>query len=371
MEACHVLVHALVTITPEALVAVGAPQFAADLGSGALGQLGIIDRPGGVADHRQTGTVHLLAGGLPWQQAAQRAAQPHDRVLRNGEGVGAIAVVAEQIEALERLEGRLDQADRAGVALGQAVVPLVAALPDAVVGDAVGAGHVIGEVLDEVALVAGLHHHQTGAGELGQLQQEQGRGIELQMAPAVIGNHRLARAGVELGVDRVEGIEAALEALHLLRLAQHRAEQSTHQLQHPLLELVDAPAGTVEAPVSHRQAPDALNRVDAVAHPGIAVVAMHGAGGAGGQETRERMLAAEHHLLDLLVEALQQLAGLGVRQRRRGRLMLRRRVGMRVRGGAGSGSGAGGGAGSASGGRVGHQRSCSRAARRGATGAEP
>ena len=35
------------------------------------------------------------------------------------------------------------------------------------------------EVLQEIPFVAGLHHHQSRAGELRQLQQEQGRGIEL------------------------------------------------------------------------------------------------------------------------------------------------------------------------------------------------
>ena len=85
--------------------------------------------------------------------------------------------------------------------------------------------------------MAALHNDQARAGQLGQLQQEQGRGIQLQVAPAVIGHHRIATGGVELGVDRIEGRQAGFEALHLGGLAQHRRQQAAHQLQHPLLEL--------------------------------------------------------------------------------------------------------------------------------------
>ena len=129
------------------------------------------------------------------------------------------------------------------------------------------------------------------------------------MAPAVVGDNRLARVGVELGVDRIEAIEAGLEAFHLGGLAQHGAQQAPHQLQHPLLKLEGAPAGAALAAMGDCQPPDALNRVDAVAHPGIAVVAVHGVGGAGGQQAGDRMLAIEHHCLDLAIELQQQLVG--------------------------------------------------------------
>ena len=154
------------------------------------------------------------------------------------------------------------------------------------------------------------------------------------MAPAVIGHHRLARVGVELGVDGVEAIEAVLEALHLGGLAQHGAQQPPHQLQHPLLELEGAPAGAAQAAMGDRQTPDALDRIDAVAHPGIAVVAMHGVGGAGGQQAGDRMLAAEHHRLDLAIELPQQLPGLAL-----GGWILDRRSGARIAGGGMTGHG--------------------------------
>ena len=190
------------------------------------------------------------------------------------------------------------------------MVALVAPFPDAVVSHPIGAGHVIDEVLEEIALRAGLNDHQPRAGELGQLQQKQGRGIELQMAPAVVGHHRIAGGRIEFGVDGVEPLEARLEALHLRRLAHHRAHQSPHQLQDPLLQLEGAAAGPLQPPVGQGQSPDALDGIDAVPHPGVAVVAVHGAGGAGGKQTRDRMLPAQDHVLDLAVQPVEQLAGL-------------------------------------------------------------
>ena len=310
MQAGVVFDHGLVAVPPEALVAVGAAQIAADLGPGALGQPGILDRPGGVADHRQAGGVDLLAGRFARQQAPQGPAQAHDRIVGDHQGGAAIAVGPVEVQALEGLQGGLDQADRAGVALGQAVVALVTPLPDAVIGHPVGAGHVIDQVLNEIPLVAGLDHHQAAAGQLGQLQQVQGGGVQLQVPPAVVGHHRFATAGVELGVDRIEPIQAVLEALHLGGLAQHRVEQSAHQLQHPLVQLKGAAAVAVQVAVGQGQAPDALDRIDAVPHPGVAVVAVHRVGGAGGQQACDRMLAGQHHLLDLAVDRLENLPGL-------------------------------------------------------------
>ena len=72
--------------------------------------------------------------------------------------------------------------------------------------------------------MAGLNHHQSRTGQLGELQQEEGRGIELQVPPAVIGDHRIATARVVLGVQAIERGEGLLEALDLVGLAQHRVE---------------------------------------------------------------------------------------------------------------------------------------------------
>ncbi len=177
MEAVVVFHHRLVTIAAKALVAVGAAQLLSNLAAGALRQLAVIDGPGGIADHRKTGRIHLLAGRFARQQALQGAPQPHDGVVGNHQAAAAVAVGAVEIEPLQGLQRRLDQADGTGIALRQAVVALVAPLPDAVVGHAVGAGHVVHQILDEVALVAAAHHNQAGAGQLGELQQEQGRGV--------------------------------------------------------------------------------------------------------------------------------------------------------------------------------------------------
>jgi len=144
---------------------------------------------------------------------------------------------------------------------------------------------------------------------LRQLQQEQGRGVELQVSPAVVGHHGVAAVGVVLGVQRIQRLQAVLEALQLRRLAQHGVEQPAHQLQHPLLQFEHAGGGTAQAPVGQGQAPHALHGVDAVAHPGIAVVAMHRVGGAGGQQAGHRVLALQHHPLNLRIESLQPVPG--------------------------------------------------------------
>ena len=92
-------------------------------------------------------------------------------------------------------------------------------------------------------------------------------------------------------------------------LAQHRVEQAPHELQHPLLQLIDAGGGATQAPVGQGETPDALDRIDAVPHPGIAVVAVDVVGGAGGEQAGDRVLALQHHLIDLAVQFLQVLPG--------------------------------------------------------------
>ena len=138
------------------------------------------------------------------------------------------------------------------------------------------------QILDEVRFVGAAHHHQAGSGELCQLQQKQRGGIQLQMSPAVIRHHRCSQSAVVLRMQRIQGIEAVLEALHFFRLAQHRLKQAAHQVQHALLKL-PGPAAVlaVLSTVGDGQSPHALNRIDAVPDPGISIVAMHRVGGAG------------------------------------------------------------------------------------------
>ena len=161
MQTGVVFHHGLVAIAAEALVAVGPAQLRADLVAGALHQLGVLHRPGWVADHRQAGRIHFLAGGFPRQQAGEGATQAHDRIVGDVQAAAPVAVGAVEIQALQGFQGGLHQADGAGVALRHAVVALVAPLPDAVIGHPVGPGHVIHQVLDEIPLVARLDHHQA------------------------------------------------------------------------------------------------------------------------------------------------------------------------------------------------------------------
>ena len=185
------------------------------------------------------------------------------------------------------------------------MVAFVAPFPDPVVGSAVGPGDVVHQVLKEIHFVTALHHRASALGQLRQLQQKQGGGIELEMPPGVVSHHRLAGATVVFGVKGVEGVEALLEALHLLGLPHHRAHQAAHEGHHPLLQLPGAQAVLpLLTAVGQGQSPDALHRIDAVPHPGIAVVAMDGVSGAGGEQAADRVLPIENHPLDGLIQTL-------------------------------------------------------------------
>ena len=64
------------------------------------------------------------------------------------------------------------------------MVALVALFPDAVVAGPTGPRHVIDQVLNEVRFILALDDGETAAGELGQLQQIERGGIQLQMPQA-------------------------------------------------------------------------------------------------------------------------------------------------------------------------------------------
>ena len=185
------------------------------------------------------------------------------------------------------------------------MVPLVAPFPDAVVGRPIGPGHVEHQVLDEVRFITALDHGAAAPRQLGQLQQKQRGGIQLQVAPGVIGNDGIAAGTVVFGMKRVQRIQAVLEALHLFGLAQHGAHQASHQGDHPLLQLPGpAVLNTPVAPDRQAQGPDALHGIDAVPDPGIAVVAMDGVGGACGQQATHGVLTIQDHPADRAIQPL-------------------------------------------------------------------
>ena len=59
--------------------------------------------------------------------------------------------------------------------------------------------------------------------------------------------------------------------------------------------------------VGKGEPPDALDRVNAIANPGIAVIAMHRVGRAGGEQAGDRMLATQHHPRDRVIQLQQQV----------------------------------------------------------------
>ena len=132
-----------------------------DGGLGAGAQLLTLNTPGGIANHRQATAIDLFAGRLPGQQCLQGAPEAEHRIGRHPQGVAAIAMGAEGIQAAAGLQGRFHQANRTGIALRGSIVSLVAALPDAVVRHPVGATEVIDQVLHKSGLGGIGHHHQA------------------------------------------------------------------------------------------------------------------------------------------------------------------------------------------------------------------
>ena len=221
MQPGTVFHHRLMTITAEAGVAVLAAKMTANRRQGALAQLRLLNRKSRIPHHGQATAVHLLAGGFARQQRFQRATHAHHRIRGHPKPLPAIPLRSKRIQTTGRLQRRLHQANGTGIAFRSAVVAFIPPLPDAVIRHPISTAEVKNQVLQKRRLGLIGHHHQPGAGELGELQYKQRRGIELQMPPGVIGHHRLTAGGVVFGVQCIEGILARLEALHLVGLAHH------------------------------------------------------------------------------------------------------------------------------------------------------
>ena len=161
VQACAVLHHGLMAIAAEAAVAIAAAQLPVDGGLGAGAQLITLNTPRGVANYRQAPAIDLLAGRFPRQQSLQGAPEAQHRIGRHPKDVAAVAMGPKGIQASTGLQGRFHQANRAGIALGGAVVALVAALPNAVIRHPVGAAEVIDQVLHKGGLGRIGHHHQA------------------------------------------------------------------------------------------------------------------------------------------------------------------------------------------------------------------
>ena len=191
---------------------------------------------------------------------------------------------------------------------------LVATFPDAEVGRAVGACQVVHQVLNKGEFVSLPHDGQARHAHARQHEHEERRRVDLQVAPVGIAHHRLAGAGVVLGVQRIERILRVLETLDLGRLAHHRRQQAAHQAQHAVVQR--GCANRVDVAVGQSQCPHGKNAVDVVAHPGMGVVAVHRDGSAGRQQAGGEVLARHNDCLRLgreLVEALPARCGGKVR----------------------------------------------------------
>ena len=85
----------------------------------------------------------------------------------------SVSVGRAEVNPVQCLQCGFGHADRTGIPFRQAVIALVAPLPDPVIGNAVGPGHVVHQVLDEGCFVVVMDHSQTTGAQLGQLQQKQ------------------------------------------------------------------------------------------------------------------------------------------------------------------------------------------------------
>ena len=101
---------------------------------------------------------------------------------------GRASTNPEQIQFIERFEGGNGHPDRGRVQLQDACVRLVPALPDPVVGNAVGGLNAEDEVLNDCDLVEALDDLEARGCHLGQDQQVKADGVYLQVAPFVIAN---------------------------------------------------------------------------------------------------------------------------------------------------------------------------------------
>ena len=68
---------------------------------------------------------------------------------------------------------------------------------------------------------------------------------------------------------------------------------------------VAAGGAPVLATMGDGQAPNALNRVHAVANPGVSVISVHGVGRAGWKQSAHWMLTLQNHRFDGYIQALE------------------------------------------------------------------
>jgi len=140
-----------------------------------------------------------------------------------------------------------------------------------VVWSAVCSFDVVHEVLHKVNLLDRVDDMQAGSRHLSEVEEIDRRSIELQMAPFMIAHDCHAGRGIELGMNRMRRVLRVLEELDLVRLAHHGREQTAHQLDDAMLELVGATVIVLELSIGLCQAPNSQHAVYIIANPRIAV----------------------------------------------------------------------------------------------------
>ena len=217
----------------------------------------------------------------------------------------AIAAGAIQIEPIQGLERGKRHSDGAGVDFAITAIDLVAALPNSVIRRPVSAANVVDQILDERDLHGTPDQVNSSRDHLCQREQVERSGIELEMAPLVVGGNRLAESGVVFSVQGIERVLCVLESLNLCRLAHHRREQPAHQPDHCVFEFAAPTIIGRMAPIRERQAPYGINAIDVIANPGIGVVSVHRYRRAGRQEAGHRMLPRQNYRLNRLKVTLE------------------------------------------------------------------
>mmetsp|Transcript_16666 Transcript_16666/g.39197 ORF Transcript_16666/g.39197 Transcript_16666/m.39197 type:complete len:450 (-) Transcript_16666:462-1811(-) len=192
VEATDLLVGALMAVTEEALAPVAALQLRDNLVADQFAASRRLLSERGKADDREERRVDLLGSGFAGEGAAEGEATTSNLVVSDVDGGAESALAAKEIHVVNGLECGLGHTEGGGVDLGHAVVHFVAALPDTVVRSPVRELDVVHKVLNELDFLLGAANAHAAGSDLSKEEQEERRGVELQVTPFIVSHDGVA-----------------------------------------------------------------------------------------------------------------------------------------------------------------------------------
>ena len=127
----------------------------------------------------------------------------------------------------------------------------------------------------------------------------------MQMSPVIVTDDGAAGGRVVLRMQGIARVARGFENFHLVGLGHHRAEETPHEMNGALFQLVAPAIFMIEPAVCEAQPPDGENTVDIVANPGIAVVPVHGYRRARRQKPAHGILLVDDNGADLPIEGVE------------------------------------------------------------------